>query len=90
MREAKNQAELAALPDLSVVQFWGEAVGDASQLVWQKDGDGWYSPASSQNRITSSEIPPQMFPARILWVGQPLSEESQKYPLTNGPHKPRL
>ncbi|BCO56049.1 hypothetical protein MINTM005_12930 [Mycobacterium intracellulare] len=79
MREAKNRAELAALPDLSVVQFWGEAVGDASQLVWQKDGDGWYSPGSSQhNGITSSEIPPQMFPARVLWVGRPLSEEGQR------------
>ncbi|WP_062906220.1 hypothetical protein [Mycobacterium avium] len=77
MREVKDAKELAELPELSVVQFWGEALGDARQLVWQKDDTYWYSAAGSGEGLSEAAVPQQMFPAHVLWVGEPLSKETQ-------------
>ncbi len=62
----RDCGELAALPQLSVVQFRGDALGEAHSVVWQLDG-AWF-PAGSSEYIYSNEFPSEAFPAAVLWT----------------------
>lgn len=64
--EIRSLAELAPLPQLSVVQFRGPGLGAKNRLVWQLD-DEWFSAGDSWS-IPPSEVPPDALPAVLLWV----------------------
>lgn len=76
MNEIRNSDELAALPNMSVVQFRGTGLGAHSRLVWQLD-DEWFSPGSTES-VATSYFPPEAFPAVVLW--QPIPTNSQQAP----------
>lgn len=63
---AHTAEELAQLPNLSVVQFRGPGLGERNRLVWQLDEE-WFSPGSEWS-VPPNGIPPEAFPALVLWV----------------------
>jgi hypothetical protein len=62
---ANSTAELSALPQFSVVQFRGSALGSSNRLVWQLDEE-WFSPGS-RDSMKSEDFPDDAFPAVVLW-----------------------
>lgn len=54
------------MPQLSVVQFRGPGLGAKNRLVWQFDEE-WFSAGDSWS-MTSSQVPPDAFPAVLLWA----------------------
>lgn len=64
--EIRSIAELARLPQLSVVQFRGPGLGAKNRLVWQLD-DEWFSAGDSWSMPTA-QVPPEAFPAVLLWA----------------------
>ncbi|WP_241473894.1 hypothetical protein [Mycolicibacterium neoaurum] len=65
MSTVRSPAELAQLPNMSVVQFRGPALGNHTRLVWQLD-EQWYSPGSTECQ-PANFFPPEAFPAVVLW-----------------------
>lgn len=63
MKEIHTPEQLAELPHLSVVVFRGSGM----QTAWQLDGE-WF-PAGGTESIQSLDVPPQAFPAYMIWEG---------------------
>jgi hypothetical protein len=60
---------LAKLPNLSVVQFRGEALGERSSLVYQLDEE-WFSPGCEES-VKAEWFSAEVFPAVVLWMPRP-------------------
>ncbi|QFG10358.1 hypothetical protein J4U00_gp121 [Mycobacterium phage DyoEdafos] len=65
MKRVDNVDELNELPQFSVVQFRGEALGENNRIVWQLD-EAWY-PAGDDDYMWSHQFPEEAFPAVVLW-----------------------
>ncbi|WP_133258867.1 hypothetical protein [Mycolicibacter senuensis] len=75
-RRINTAAELACVPNLTAVQFRGEALRGNDRLVWQLD-EQWFSPGSTES-VPSTWFPPEAFPAFVLWSpGDNEPEEAQ-------------
>lgn len=71
VRTIDSTADLAQLPNLSVVQFRGDALGERNRIVWQLDEE-WFSPGSTES-FPTTYFPSEAFPAVVLWV--PVQEQ---------------
>lgn len=64
--DIQGAEELEQLPQLSVVQFRGPALGGNNRVVWQLD-EAWF-PAGGTEYMYSNQFPAEAFPAAVLWT----------------------
>lgn len=66
MTTISDAAGLDQLPQFSVVQFHGEALGQSKRLVWQLD-EAWFAPGSN-DFMYSKDFSVEAFPAVVIWT----------------------